>query len=188
MSRAVLSLGSNLGDRRVILATAVASARPWARACSPVYETRPWPADHRGVEQGYYLNLILIVEDATASARDWLDRARALEEAAGRVRTVRFGPRTLDVDVISVDDLRSGDPQLTLPHPRAGERAFVLVPWLAVDPAGVLPGVGRIADLLARLDPGELAGVRLAAHQNGAGPTAGTCAQAGSSGQCGCGG
>lgn len=136
MSSAVLSIGSNLGDRLAHLQSAVDALRPWLRAVSPVYETDPWGP----VEQDDYLNAVLLVADPDATPRDWLARAHAAEQAAGRTRDVRWGPRTLDVDVISVDDVASDDPQLTLPHPRAAERAFVLVPWLAVDPSAELGG------------------------------------------------
>jgi 2-amino-4-hydroxy-6-hydroxymethyldihydropteridine diphosphokinase len=94
-------------------------------------------------------------------AAGWLARAHELEQAAGRTREVRWGPRTLDVDVITVtgDDgvpVVSDDPALTLPHPRAHERAFVLVPWAALDPTADLPGRGRVADLLAALPAAEV--------------------------------
>lgn len=149
MSTAVLSIGSNLGDRLAHLQGAVDAMRPWLRAVSPVYETAPWGP----VEQDDYLNAVLLVDDATATPHDWLERARAAEQAAGRTRGVRWGPRTLDVDVVAVDDVRSDDAELTLPHPRAAERAFVLVPWLAADPDAVLAGrpvrelVADLADL-----------------------------------------
>lgn len=152
----MLSLGSNLGDRAATLATAVTALTPWLRVCSPVYETRPWGP----VAQGDYLNIVVLVGDPGASAPDWWQRAQALERAADRQRSVRFGPRTLDVDVIAVDGVQSTDPVLTLPHPRAAERAFVLIPWLAVDPDAVLPGAGRVADLVAALDPDDVRGVR----------------------------
>lgn len=142
MTRAVLSLGSNLGDRLANLQSAVDALRPLRT--SPVYETAPWG----GVEQDEYLNAILVVDDPGTDAYGWLERARACERAAGRVRDVRWGPRTLDVDVIDVAGTVSADPELTLPHPRAHERAFVLVPWADVDPDAVLPGHGRIADLI----------------------------------------
>ena len=97
----------------------------------------------------------VVVRDGTASPRDWLDRAMAIEAAAGRVRDPerRFGPRTLDVDVIAVggaDDqpVISDDPELTLPHPRAHLRAFVLRPWIDIQPYGQLPGHGWLTDLL----------------------------------------
>ena len=141
MSRAVLSIGSNLGDRLAHLRSVVAALRPVA--VSPVYETAPWG----GVEQDDYLNAIVVVDDPGTDAYGWLARARELEQAEGRTREVRWGPRTLDVDVIDVDGDTSADPELTLPHPRAHERAFVLVPWADVAPDAVLPGHGRVADL-----------------------------------------
>jgi 2-amino-4-hydroxy-6-hydroxymethyldihydropteridine diphosphokinase len=148
MSRAVLSIGSNVGDRLAYLQSAVDGLRPVA--VSPVYETEPWG----GVEQDDYLNAVLVVEDAGTDAYGWLARAHALEAAAGRTRETRWGPRTLDVDVIDVDGTGSDDPALRLPHPRAHERAFVLVPWADVDPAAVLPGRGKVADLV--VDTGKV--------------------------------
>jgi 2-amino-4-hydroxy-6-hydroxymethyldihydropteridine diphosphokinase len=142
MSRAVLSIGSNLGDRLAHLRSVVDALQPVL--VSPVYETAPWG----GVEQDDFLNAILVVDDPATDASGWLDRAHACEQAAGRTREVRWGPRTLDVDVIDVDGSTSDDPVLTLPHPRAHERAFVLVPWADVDPDAVLAGHGRIADLI----------------------------------------
>jgi 2-amino-4-hydroxy-6-hydroxymethyldihydropteridine diphosphokinase len=136
VTAAVLSIGSNLGDRLAHLQGAVDMLRPWLRAVSPVFETAPWGP----VEQGDYLNAVLLVSDESATPRDWLARAHAAEQAAGRTRDLRWGPRTLDVDVVVVDDVASDDPELTLPHPRAAERAFVLVPWLAVDPDAALAG------------------------------------------------
>ena len=147
VSEAVLSIGSNLGDRLATLQAAVDVMRPWVRAVSPVYETAPWGP----VPQEDFLNAIVLVADVSASPQLWLERAHAAERAAGRTREVRWGPRTLDVDIVSVDDVRSDDPVLTLPHPRAAERAFVLVPWLAVDPSAALGGVA-VATLVAALD------------------------------------
>ena len=143
MSRAVLSIGSNLGDRLAHLRSVVAALRPVA--VSPVYETAPWG----GVEQDDYLNAIVVVDDPGTDAYGWLARARELEQAAGRTRAVRWGPRTLDVDVIDVDGGTNADPELTLPHPRAHERAFVQLPRADVVPDAVLPGHGRVADLAA---------------------------------------
>jgi 2-amino-4-hydroxy-6-hydroxymethyldihydropteridine diphosphokinase len=154
MSRAVLSIGSNLGDRLARLQGAVDGLRPVA--VSPVYETAPWG----GVDQDDYLNAVLVVEDAGTDPAGWLARAHELEAAAGRTREVRWGPRTLDVDVVDVDGIVSADPALTLPHPRAHQRAFVLVPWLDVDPAATLSGRGRAADLAAALLAREPAAVR----------------------------
>ena len=156
MSTAVLSMGSNLGDRVAHLQDAVDAMRAWLVAVSPVYETAPWGP----VPQGDYLNLVAVVRDDLASARTWLDRAHSAEADAQRSREVRWGPRTLDVDVVSVDRVTSDDPELLLPHPRAHERAFVLVPWLAVDPHAVL-GATAVSALVAALPAPELAGVRL---------------------------
>jgi 2-amino-4-hydroxy-6-hydroxymethyldihydropteridine diphosphokinase len=155
MSTAVLSIGSNIGDRLAHLQGAVDSVRPWLVALSPVYETPPWGP----IEQGDYLNAVVIAHDESARPADWLERAHAAESAAGRTRDVRWGPRTLDVDLVAVDDVRSDDAALTLPHPRARERAFVLVPWLAADPRARL--AASVADLLAALPAAEVAAVRL---------------------------
>jgi 2-amino-4-hydroxy-6-hydroxymethyldihydropteridine diphosphokinase len=146
----VLSIGSNLGNRLAHLQGAVDAVRPWLVAVSPVYETDPWGP----VPQDDYLNAVVLVEDPAAGPRDWLDRACAAEQAAGRTRDVRWGPRTLDVDVVAVGEVTSTDPTLTLPHPRAHERAFVLVPWLDVEPDARLAGepVAKLADRLDRTE------------------------------------
>jgi len=107
------------------------------------------------VAQDEFLNAILLVEDPTASVPEWLRRGQACETAAQRTRGVRWGPRTLDVDVIDVEQTRRDDPQLTLPHPRAHQRAFVLVPWLDVAPHAVLACHGTVADLVAALPAAE---------------------------------
>lgn len=154
--RAVLALGSNQGDRMATLQGAVEAlaGTPGLTvvAVSPVYETDPVG----GPEQPDYLNAVVLVEGDLAP-RALLERSLTVEAAFARTRDVRWGPRTLDVDVVAVGDLRVAEPDLLLPHPRAVERAFVLVPWLDVDPDAALPGAGRVADLLAGLD---LSGVR----------------------------
>ncbi|SDY02607.1 2-amino-4-hydroxy-6-hydroxymethyldihydropteridinediphosphokinase [Geodermatophilus africanus] len=161
MSRAVLSLGANLGDRAAALRAAITALEDDGVlvARSTLYETPPWGP----VEQPPYLNAVVVVR-GDRDAAGWLARAHELEQAAGRTRDVRWGPRTLDVDVVTVtgDDDRpvhSDDPALTLPHPRAHERAFVLVPWDSLDPTAVLPGRGRVSDLLAALPPEDVAAV-----------------------------
>ena len=156
MTNAVLSVGSNMGDRLAYLRSALDRMRPCVDAVSPVYETPPWGP----VSQPDYLNAVILASDDTADPPVWLARAHAAEDAAGRVRDQRWGPRTLDVDVIAVDDIELKDPDLTLPHPRAAERAFVLVPWLAVDPEARLSG-GSVADLVAQLPPSEISAVRM---------------------------
>ncbi len=156
MSRVVLSLGANLGDRAGTLRAALAAlAADGPVVHSGLYETPPWGP----VEQPPYLNAVALL-DGDRDAAGWLARAHELEQAAGRTREVRWGARTLDVDVVTVqeDDGRpvlSGDPALTLPHPRAHERAFVLLPWATLDPGALLPGRGRVADLLAALPADE---------------------------------
>lgn len=154
--RAVLSLGSNLADRWSLLRGVAEEFRGEIVAASPVYSTPPWGV----TDQGEFLNAVLIV-DVESTPLGLLRRGQRLEDAAERVRERRWGPRTLDVDVVTVDDggeLTSDDPVLTLPHPFAHQRAFVLVPWLAADPAATLGGV-PVAELLARLDPAEVAGI-----------------------------
>ena len=156
MSGAVLSIGSNVGDRLAHLNVAVEAFRPWLVAVSSVFETPPWGP----VPQDDFLNAVLLAADPDASPADWLARAHAAEQAAERTRDVRWGPRTLDVDVVAVDEVVSDDPDLTLPHPRATERAFVLVPWLEVDPAAELGG-RSVRTWLAELPRDEVDAVRL---------------------------
>ncbi|GGQ45999.1 2-amino-4-hydroxy-6-hydroxymethyldihydropteridine diphosphokinase [Streptomyces althioticus] len=147
--RAVVSLGANLGNRLETLQGAVDALEDTpgirVKAVSPVYETEPW-----GVAPGSqpsYFNAVVVLR-TTLPPSSLLERAQAVEEAFHRVRDERWGPRTLDVDIVAYADLRSDDPQLTLPHPRAHERAFVLAPWLDADPAAELPGHGPVAELL----------------------------------------
>jgi 2-amino-4-hydroxy-6-hydroxymethyldihydropteridine diphosphokinase len=151
MTAVVLALGSNLGDRQDILQGAVDAivGLPGVRvtAVSPVYETVPVG----GPAQPDYLNAVVLAV-TTLPARDLLDRLHEIEAAFDRVRLVRWGPRTLDLDIIVVGGERSDNPELTLPHPRAHERAFVLAPWHDVDPDAVLPGHGPVAELLAQAD------------------------------------
>ena len=156
MSRAVLSLGSNLGDRLSYLHLAVTGLRDVLVAVSSVYETAPWGV----TDQPDFLNAVCVVDDPGRDHWAWLRTAQELERRAERVRQRRWGPRTLDVDVVSVDDVRSDDPELSLPHPGTHERATVLVPWLEIDPDAEVPGKGRADALLAALPEDDRAGVR----------------------------
>ncbi|MGV9941298.1 2-amino-4-hydroxy-6-hydroxymethyldihydropteridine diphosphokinase [Streptomyces sp. NPDC003401] len=147
--RAVISIGSNLGNRLENLQGAVDALEdtPGVRvkAVSPVYETEPW-----GVEPGSqpsYFNAIVVLK-TTLPPSSLLERAQAVEEAFHRVRDERWGARTLDVDIVAYADVVSDDPSLTLPHPRAHERAFVLAPWHDVEPGAQVPGRGAVAELL----------------------------------------
>jgi 2-amino-4-hydroxy-6-hydroxymethyldihydropteridine diphosphokinase len=161
MTRAVLSLGSNVGDRFAYLRGAVTGFGDAVLAASPVYETAPWG----GVPQDDFLNAVLLVADAGTDAWGWLRRGQELERAAGRVRDVRWGPRTLDVDVVTVEGpdgpVVIDHPDLLLPHPGTPERATVLRPWLDVAPDAVLPGHGSVAALLAALGADAGDGMRL---------------------------
>ncbi len=129
MTRAFLSLGSNLGDRRQFLAEAVGSLGDAVVAVSPVYETDPVG----GPDQGRFLNLIVQLE-TELSARDLLAVCHRLESAAQRVRMQRWGPRTLDVDIIWIDGVTVDEPDLVIPHPRWSERTFVLAPLADLAP------------------------------------------------------
>jgi 2-amino-4-hydroxy-6-hydroxymethyldihydropteridine diphosphokinase len=155
--RAVLALGSNLGERMASLQGAVNALADtpdvWITGVSPVYETEPvdCPPDAKN-----YLNAVVLI-DTTLAASRLMDRALAIEDAFERERSeVRNAPRTLDVDLIVVGDRRSDEESLRLPHPRAHERAFVLRPWLDVDPTAELPERGAVADLLDQADQGGL--------------------------------
>ena len=139
MTRAFLGLGSNLGDRVAYLRAAVAAA-PDVVAVSPVYETVPVGGPD---DQGAYLNLVLEL-DSTLDARGLLKACHRLEAAAARVREIRWGPRTLDVDVLWVEGETVTDPDLVVPHPRMRERRFVLAPL-----ADLAPDLVSAADLVA---------------------------------------
>lgn len=144
----VLALGSNLGDRLATLQGAVQELLKepglTLTALSPVYETAPVG----GPPQPDYLNAVLVAR-TTLTPAALLHRAHEAEQAFHRTRQEVWGPRTLDVDIIVYGDLVSDDPVLTLPHPRARERAFVLAPWLDAEPAAEIPGLGQVAGLLA---------------------------------------
>jgi 2-amino-4-hydroxy-6-hydroxymethyldihydropteridine diphosphokinase len=149
--RVVLALGSNLGERLANLQGAADAlfGEPGLDflAVSPLYWTRPVG----GPDQPDYLNAV-VTACTSLPARAVLDRAHAVEQAFHRVRAEHWGPRTLDVDLIVAGDEVSDDPGLTLPHPRAYQRAFVLAPWHDIEPDAEIPGRGRVADLLAAAD------------------------------------
>ena len=150
--QAVLALGSNLGERRERLQSAVAALEDTPEvtivAVSSVYETEPVDALEGS---GNFLNAVVLI-DTTLTVHTLLDRALAIEEAFGRERSVKGEPRTLDVDLLVVGQRVCDDEQLKLPHPRAHERGFVLVPWLEIDPEGEIPGRGFVADLIGDVD------------------------------------
>lgn len=160
----VLALGTNLGDRDENLRTATAALAETdglrLRGRSQIYETDAVG----GPEQGPYLNAVVLA-DCWLSPFELLDVCHRIEADHHREREVRWGPRTLDIDVIAYGEIVDDDERLTLPHPRAHERAFVLVPWAQVDPEAHLPGPqgGRV-DVLAQQAPDRL-GLRKHPHR-----------------------
>ena len=149
-------LGANLGDRQAAMQQSIdqicAGSGITPVAVSAIVETDPVG----GPEQPDYLNAVLVV-DSDLAPSELLRLAQAAEVSAGRIREIRWGPRTLDVDLLAVGELISADPNLTLPHPRAHERGFVLLPWAEVDPSASLPGHGLV-EALARVV--DIRGVR----------------------------
>ena len=146
--RAVLSLGSNLGNSAEILSSAAEALNEVSEviAFSSFYQTRPVG----GPPQPDFINAVIIIE-TNLEPEELLLVAQAIEGAHGRERnenTVRWGPRFLDIDLIKCDEMLVNSPDLTIPHPRAHEREFVLRPWDEIDPAATLPGFGRISGLL----------------------------------------
>src|SRR6478672_8980427 len=148
-TKAVLALGSNLGERNDTLTEAVADLvdRPEVRllAVSPVVQTK---AVGGPAGQPDFLNMVISVE-TSLEPLELLKHCQAVENKHLRVREVHWGPRTLDVDIIVYGDLESSDPVLTLPHPRAKERAFVLYPWSVIEPSATLNGV-RVGELASK--------------------------------------
>ena len=152
-----MGLGSNLGDRLANLQRAVEllAARPGLRVerSSRVYETEPVG----GPPQPEYLNAVVEVQ-STLSPHDLLAACMDVEQRMGRVRAERWGPRIIDIDVLTYDEEEVDEPDLVVPHPRMHERAFVLVPLLELDPDPLIPGRGRISE--RRLAPNAVLGVR----------------------------
>ncbi len=150
--RVVVALGSNLGDRAANLQGALNALADTPDVeivgVSPVYETQPLESPSGSPD---FLNAVVIV-DSTLHARTLLERALAIEDAFGRVRTEPGAPRTLDVDLLVVGDKVINEDDFVLPHPRAHERAFVLVPWAALDVEGEIPGQGRVDELAQVVD------------------------------------
>ena len=152
VARVALGLGANLGDRVAALQGAVDTIAPHLvdPAVSSIYETAPVG----GPEQPDYANAVLVGGFA-GTPLELLALAHEAEQAWSRTREIRWGPRTLDVDVLVVGDVVSDDPVLTLPHPRARERAFVLVPWAEAAPGATFPDGTRVSDLVSALDPDD---------------------------------
>lgn len=152
---AVIAIGSNLGDRLGTFQTAVralaeADGIEMTAISTPIESVAVRPTGPDPSAPGY-LNAVVLVR-TTLSPRHLLDLLHTIEADHGRERDELWGDRTLDLDLIDFAGMQSSNEQLTLPHPRAHERAFVLAPWMEVAPEAVLPGKGRVADLLAALD------------------------------------
>ena len=156
LRKAVYAIGSNLGDRLSNLQGAVDGIRDTPDVIvvdiSSVYETKAVGGPEGSPD---FLNMVIVAE-TTLEPRTLLERAMAIEDAYGRVREERHGPRTLDVDLIVVGDAVVNEPDLTLPHPFAHDRGFVLVPWAEVDSRGEIPGWGNVLERARQVD---LAGV-----------------------------
>jgi len=160
VTRAAVALGANLGDRAATLAAATdaVAALPDVRV---IAVSSTYSADAVGgpPDQPPYLNAVLTLE-TQLSAQDLLAALHRIENDHGRVRQVRWGPRTLDLDLLAYDALVCDGPELTLPHPRAHQRAFVLVPWAEVDPTFDVAGLATVEHLLAALPAAQRASVR----------------------------
>ena len=143
--KAVVSLGANIGDPKANLDLAVALLREATDviAVSSYLQTKPVG----GPEQPDYLNAVAIVE-SELPAQDLLAVLNGIETAMGRTREIHWGPRVIDLDLIQYGSLLTHDEKLTLPHPRAHERSFVLAPWFEIEPEAILLTHGRISDLL----------------------------------------
>jgi len=149
--KATISLGSNLGDRFQYLQNSLdalnAVTGTQVHSVSPVFETDPVG----GPEQGQYLNAVAVVK-TILSPEQFLAATQQIELEQNRQRNERWGPRTLDIDILAMDNEVRSTPELELPHPRAHERAFVLLPWSLLDPDFVIPGKASVAELLSGLD------------------------------------
>ena len=154
--KATISLGSNLGDRFAYLQNALDAINEMTgtqvHSVSPVFESDPVG----GPEQGQYLNAVAVVKTVLSPAQ-FLAATQAIELAQNRERNEHWGPRTLDIDLLAMDTEVRSTPELELPHPRAHERAFVLLPWSLLDPDFVIPGKASVAQLLETI---EVTGIR----------------------------
>lgn len=146
--KVVIALGSNLGNSSETLNNAIAQINEFCEVekISSFFETEPIG----GPKQPNYLNAVIIGR-SNLTPEELLMKSREIENNLGRVREIHWGPRTIDIDLISVGDFQVDSKDLTLPHPRAHERKFVLEPWFEIDPDGELIGRGKIAQLLAAL-------------------------------------
>lgn len=148
MTRVVLSIGANLGDAETMVHQTIHQLSQILKEskASRIYQTAPV-----GVEdQPEFFNAVVMGEWG-GTADELLEKTSKLEEAAGRERILRWGARTLDIDIITFGDQVSHDPKLTLPHPRAHERLFVLIPWIELQPDAHLIGQGDVSAIIEAL-------------------------------------
>lgn len=154
-SRAVIGLGGNLGDRAANIREALTlldlNPRIQVISNSSLYESFALTLEGMDESAPSYLNAVAVLE-TDLTPFELLAEANDIEESLGRVRLERWAARTLDIDIITFGDLEMTTDELVLPHPRAKDRAFVLVPWAEIEPEAVLIGVGRVSDLAQELD------------------------------------
>lgn len=153
-TKAILALGGNLGDKRATLEAAIAEIAALEgtklKVASELYESVALTLEGPDAEQPSYLNAV--VEIATSlKPKQLLAKLNEIENKFGRVRLARWAPRTLDIDIIAFGHELIETKHLVVPHPRAHERSFVLVPWLSIDPDAFIPGRGKVSDLVAEL-------------------------------------
>ena len=148
--RAVLAIGGNLGKRRKTIRSglkALAATKGISKVvCSPLVESSAWTEEGIDVSKPNYMNGVVAIL-TTLKPKDLLTEIRRIETEHGRIRLERWGSRTLDIDIITYGDVLKATKELTIPHPRAFERSFVLVPWSLLEPDAILPGYGSVAEL-----------------------------------------
>lgn len=148
--RAILAIGGNLGKRRKTIRSALKAlaVTPGIKKviCSPLVESAAVTEDGVDETKPNYLNGVVQIQ-TTLKPKELLEQIRRIESEHGRIRLERWGSRTLDIDIIVYDDVLKAGKELTIPHPRAFERAFVLVPWAMLEPDAVLPGYGSVKEL-----------------------------------------
>ncbi len=150
--RAILAIGGNLGKRRKTIRSALKAlaVTPGIKKviCSPLVESAAMTEEGIDETKPNYLNGVVQIQ-TTLKPKELLEEIRRIETEHGRVRLERWGSRTLDIDIVTYGDVLKAGKDLTIPHPRAFERAFVLVPWAMLDPEAVLPGHGSVKTLAA---------------------------------------
>ena len=147
---AILAIGGNLGKRRKTIRSglkALAATKGISKVlCSPLVESSAVTEEGVDESKPNYMNGVVQIM-TTLKPKELLTEIRRIETEHGRIRLERWGSRTLDIDIVTYGDVLKATKELTIPHPRAFERAFVLVPWSLLDPQAVLPGYGKVVEL-----------------------------------------